>query len=163
MLSAPLASMEYDDDELMDRMFGPGVELPTHPAGLCFTMSKDQLEEIAEGEAEPDAMLHFSAMGTVLSISKDRQSGTRIEMELTEFAGPDGKFEALENPPAICLCDGELEKLDCDDDCEKGDMLHLIGMARVERTNDPQWGEGMVTLQITHLAIEDESEEGRDG
>ena len=162
MLSAPLKSMEYDDEEKVDRFLGPGVELPDHPPGLCFTMNKDQLEEISEGEAEPDAMLHFAAMGTVLSVTKDRKDGTRIELELAEFAGPDGKFEPLENPPAICLCDGEFDKLDVDDDCKKGDMLHLIGMARVERTNDPQFGEGSATLQITHLAVaENESEESR--
>jgi hypothetical protein len=160
MLSGPLREMGYTDDEMLDHMIGPGAEMPEFPPGLSFTMDKATLEQIAEGEAAPGAMLNFAAMGTVLSVTRDRREGCRIELELTMFAGPDGKFEALEGAPSICLCDGECEKLDLDDSCEKGDLLHLMGMARVERTNDPQFGDGTVTMQVTHLAcVENESEE----
>lgn len=62
----------------------------------------------------------------------------------------------------ITLTDKELEKLDCDDECEVGDMIHLFAMAEVTGVNKTQRnGENSVRieLQITHLGIEDEDEE----
>ncbi len=62
----------------------------------------------------------------------------------------------------ITLTDKELEKLDCDDDCEVGDMIHLFAMAEVTSVSKIQRdGENSVRiqLQITHLGIEDEDAE----
>jgi len=155
-------SMEYDDEEKIDRMLGMGAppDVPDYPEGLSFSIDKDDLSKICEGEPKPDATLHFGAMGTAIGVYRDREN-VRIEVELREMAGPDGEFVSLDRPVAIRLCDGDCEKLDLDDDCEKGDTIHLIGTARVESTDSPQWGGDTVRLQIIEMDVEDESQETR--
>lgn len=62
----------------------------------------------------------------------------------------------------LTLGDEEFEKLDLDDECEVGDMIHLFAMATVtgvSMTDGPNGRRCRVELQITHLEIEDEDEE----
>jgi hypothetical protein len=64
-------------------------------------------------------------------------------------------------PPGLCICltEVELEKLNLDDDCEVGDMIHISGMARVTSISKNETDAGCncrVELSITDLAVEDE-------
>lgn len=156
-----LASMEYDDDEILDRMLDmqSDFEPPEYPVGLQFSMRREDLEQIVDGEFAPDHSMRFSAIGVATSVMQDRED-CRIEMLLEHMAGPDGKFVEIENPPSIALTGPECEKLEVEQECERGDWLHLIGTMRVERTHDHEFG-SMVTLQIVEMAVEDESEESR--
>lgn len=155
-----MSSMEYDDEEKLDRLIGPEIEPPDYPDGLRFTMAKGDLGKICAGNCAPGMVLRFAAFGTATSVYRDRES-TRIEVSLTEMAGEDGKFVAMEQSPAICLCGPELEKLDLADECERGDTIHLVGTARVENTSSTEFGGDSIGLQITELSVEDESEESR--
>jgi hypothetical protein len=161
----PLASVEYSDDEKFDRIMDQskaGPDQPDYPPGLQFTISREDLGKFCEGDCAPGMTLRFAAMGTATSVMRD-MDGCRIEVELGEMAGDDGKFVKMDSPPSVCLCGPEMEKIDLEEDCERGDMLHLIGTARVERTTSHEFGGDMVSLQIIELAVEDESEENRDG
>lgn len=63
---------------------------------------------------------------------------------------------------SISLSEKELEKLKLSAECEVGDMIHLVGMAKVTSisANDTQDGKSCrIELQITHLELEDEDEE----
>jgi hypothetical protein len=154
-------SMEYDDDELLDRMTAE-YEPPSHPPGLQFQIGEEDLEKAAGAGGSPGDSLRFSAMACVTSVFRGTDSA-RIELEVEQFAGEDGKFFELSRPASICLCDPELEKLGLDDDAELGDMLHLIGEARVESISRNEFVGECATLQVTHLTFEDESEESREG
>ncbi len=159
--SAP--SMAYDDYERYQRS-GRGAaepEAPEYPINLQFMLTSEDLEKAEADDGEPGDMMRFAAMGTVSSVTKDMDD-CRIELELTEFAGDDGKFFDLSQPAHICLCGPELEKMELEADCERGDMIHLIGTVRLERTHDHEFDSG-ATLQIVELTFEDESSESRDG
>ncbi len=63
---------------------------------------------------------------------------------------------------SICLTNDELEKLGLESNCEVGDMIHLMAMAKVTSIskNETQDGESCrIELQITHLGLEDEDKE----
>lgn len=154
--------MEYDDDELLDRM-APEYEPPTHPLGLQFQIDEADLKKAAGEDGKPGDTLRFSSMAEVTSIYRGEE-GSRIELELRLFAGEDGDFFELTRTGCICFCAPELEKLDLDDDCELGDLIHLIGEARlVSVSNHPMMGD-IACLQITDLTYaEDESTESREG
>jgi hypothetical protein len=154
------ASMEYDDDEILDRLM-PDAEPLTHPPGLIITLDCDDLEKAAGASGSPGDILRFSAMGDVASVFRG-EDGSRIELELCEFAGEDGKFFDLGRPAYLCLCSSELDKMDLDDDAERGDMIHLIGEARLMSTHDSAFGR-CASLQIERLTYEDESTESREG
>lgn len=153
----PLA---YDDDEILDRLAMKLPEPPEYPSGLQFRLSMDDLGKICDGECAPGMMLQFAAMGEATSVYRDMDD-CRIEVELSQMAGPDGHFVDMDMPPSISLTGAELGKLDLDDDCERGDTIHIIGHARVESMSSSEFSEG-ITLQIVEAEIEDESEEGRD-
>lgn len=160
-----MASMAHDDDQLYDmsKSMPDGYDPPMYPPGLCFSISQSDLERAGAPEGEPGATMRFSAMGEVTSIFRGIDA-CRIELQLGEFAGEDGKFFDLSNPAYVCLCQGELEKMDLDDDCERGDTIHLIGTARLESTSDTEYGGQMCSMQITELTFaEDESTESRGG
>lgn len=159
-----LKSMAHDDEALYDLCKGmpDDYEPPEYPSGLQFMLTRADLGKAGGGDGEPGDSMRFSAMGEVTSIVK-RIDGCRIELSLTRLAGEDGKFFDLETPSCVCLCEDELEKLDLDADCERGDTLHLIGAARLEQTSSTEWGGDMATLQVTDLTYEDESEEAREG
>ena len=62
----------------------------------------------------------------------------------------------------ISLTEKELEKLDLDDDCDVGDLVHLFAMAQVTSVSKRDTGNGSecrIELSIVSMAIEDESTE----
>lgn len=153
--------MAHDDEQLFDLSKGMGkdYEPPEYPGGLCFSISREDLERVGGEGGEPGHTMSFSAMGEVTSIFKN-MDGARIELQVGELAGEDGKFFDLDQPAYLCLCGPELEKMDLDADCERGDTIHLIGMARLESSASTEYAD-MVTLQVTDLTFEDESTESR--
>ena len=167
-------SIEFTDDEKLDRMrpfdWSPTPEAPDYPGGCCFSVAEADLEKIGCEGGEPGDTCDFAAMATVTHCMNGLK-GSRIELEITELAGEDGKFVTLSAPASISLCDPELEKMDLDADCEVGDMIHLIGTMRLESVARsrglPEIGlDGMetATLQIVALTyLEDESTESRGG
>lgn len=160
-----LHDMAHDDDRLYDLSKGmpDDYEPPEYPGGLCFSLTKEDLAKAGADGGEPGATMRFSAMGEVTSIFKGIDD-CRIELEITQFAGEDGKFFEPSQPGCICLCGPELEKMDLEADCERGDLIHLIGTARMESSSSTEWGGDMVCLQITELTYaEDESQESRGG
>ena len=159
MTYKPLISVEYSDDDLIDRYMGSEPEMPSFPPGLCFTLNKETLAELGVEGIKPDDTMRFAAMGTVTSIYAATDN-CRIELELDEFAGPDGKFHDLKMPANICLCAPELEKMELEADCERGDMIHLVGEARLKSMMDSEYGDS-ACFQIEQLNCEDESTESR--
>jgi hypothetical protein len=159
-----LKSTAYNDEEMYDmsRGMGPNYEPPEYPCGLCFCISKDDLEKAGGEGAEPNATMRFSAMGEVTSTFLGRED-CRIEVQLSEFAGDDGKFFDLETPACICFTGPELEKVELSNNAEMGDLIHLIGEARVESISENEFSGGMVQLQVTALDYEDETAEARAG
>lgn len=159
-----LRSVKYDDEEQYDRSrnMPSDYEPPEYPCGLCFCITKADLEKAGGEGAEPDKTMHFSVMGEVTSTFLGREY-CRIEVQLNQFAGDDGKFFGLETPACICFQGPELEKIELSDNAERGDMIHLIGEARIESVSDTEYGGAMVQLQITALNYEDESNEARKG
>lgn len=158
------SDMSHGDEEMYDLAKGmpKDYDPPEYPPHLQFTISKEALAQAGAEDGEPDDEMRFSTMGDVTSVFRGREN-SRIELELTQFAGEDGKFFDLDQPSHICLCGPELEKMNLDDDAEKGDLIHLIGTARLEHLSSSEWGGDMVCLQITELTYEDESDESRDG
>ena len=62
----------------------------------------------------------------------------------------------------ICLTEVELEKLDLEDDCEVGDLVHLFCMAKVTSVSKNDTGRGpkcRVELAITDMEVENEDTE----
>lgn len=157
-----LQSLEYDDDEKFDRMVGPDKSMPDYPPGCQFSISNDDLEQAGIQASEPDETVKFSAMAEVVGVYRSRDD-CRVDLEMQQFAGPDGKFCDLSQPARLCLCGPELEKMGLEADCERGDTIHLIGTARLENTSSTEFGGEMATLQIVKLTYEDESTESRDG
>lgn len=156
--------MAHDVDDLY-RMrkgagFADGYDPPEYPGGLCCYMRSEDLEKIG-GDKTPGATFRFSAMAEVTSITRSLE-GCRIELEVCHMAADDGKFFELDRPCHLCLSESELTKMDLSDDCERGDMIHLIGEARLDSHTDGQFDESCC-LQITHLNFEDESAEVRGG
>lgn len=154
------ADMAMSDDDRYD-IEAQGVDAPDYPPTLCFCIDEKDLEQAGAAGGDIHDTMRFSAMGEVQSVNI-RADWTRIELKLCEFAGEDGKFFGLTTPAHICLCDQELEKLDLDADCELGDMLHLIGTARLEGVSRSEFAK-QATLQIVELTVEDESQESREG
>ena len=156
-----LHSLRHDDDDLYDMSKGmpEDWDLPEYPGGCCFTIKTSDLEACGAENGTPGDVMHFSAMACVTSVFKS-ETGCRIELEVMLFAGEDGKFCELSDPkPCICLTAPEIEKMDLDADCALGDLIHLMGTARLTSCSSSDWGE-VCTMQITDLAFaEDESNE----
>lgn len=165
MAMKALRKMAYNDYERYQRS-GHGAsdpEPPEFPPNLQFSITAEDLEKAGGEDGDIDDVMHFSAMGEVTSIVCIREM-TRVELQVGQFAGDDGKFFELSQPAYISLCGPELEKMEMEANCERGDTIHLIGTVRYEGHSDTEYGGDMVTLQITELtAAEDESEESRDG
>lgn len=166
-----LQDMAHGDEALYDLSKGmpKDYEPPEYPSGLQFSISKDDLAKAGGDDAAPDATMNFSAMAKVTSVFRGRES-CRVELDIMMFAGEDGKFFDLADDdgpfgsrPTICLCGPELEKLELEADCERGELLHLIGTVRVEHTASDKYGGDRVGLQIVSMHYEDESEESREG
>lgn len=67
-------------------------------------------------------------------------------------------------PYGLQLCFGseQLERLNLEDDCEVGDMVHIFAIAKVVSVNKRDTTDGpktSVDLQITHIATESEDAE----
>lgn len=65
----------------------------------------------------------------------------------------------------IQLGDDELKKLDLPKDCQVGDILHFVAMARVTSVSVNSDGSGdktRIELSITDMSVEDESTEGEE-
>lgn len=64
---------------------------------------------------------------------------------------------------SVCLTQDELDKLDLDSDCEVGDILHMVCMARVTSISKNQMTNGescRIEMQIFDIeTLEDENEE----
>lgn len=166
--SATPRSIEYDDDQKLDRMVGmagPSMpEPPDYPPGCCFTVGANDLKKAGLDDGKLGDTAHFAAMATVTSVMVDPKY-CRIECEITQLAGEDGKFVDLENPAHFSLERSELEKLDLSEDAERGDMLHMIGTVRLDGYHDHEYSDGkMHRLQIVEMCcVEDESAESRAG
>lgn len=163
MALAPLKSIAHDDEDMFDLAKGMPDDWtpPEYPSGCCFTISQTDLEKAGGEGGDLADVLNFSAMGEATSIFRDMDD-CRIELEITEFAGPDGKFFTLQNPAHICLRRSQLEKIDLGEDAERGDFLHMVGIAHIAHMRSDEYGGDMVGLQITHLSyLEDESTETR--
>ena len=158
-------SLELNDEEKYDLMvgsMGPAMpEPPDYPSNLQFQISKEDLATAGAEGGDVDDVMHFAAMGEVTSTFHGRDN-CRIELEVTQFAGEDGKFFDLSQPVHLCLCGPELEKIALSDDAERGDMIHLIGKARLESRSNSEYGGDMASLQIIALTYEDESDESRE-
>jgi hypothetical protein len=160
-----LKSVAYDDEEMWDmaKGMGPSYEPPEYPCGLCLSVSQEDLAKAGAEEGEPGDTMTFSAMGEVTNTFRGIKD-CRIEVELTEFAGEDGKFFDLSSPAHICFQGPELEKVEMSDNAERGDTVHLIGEARLESLSDDELGDvKMARLQIVRMTYEDESAESRAG
>lgn len=62
----------------------------------------------------------------------------------------------------ISLSQDELEKLNLEPECQVGDMIHLLAMAKVTSISQYETTESAncrIELQITHLGLEDEDSE----
>jgi hypothetical protein len=164
MAWADLKSMAHDDDRLYDLAKGmpDDYEPPEYPMGLQFSISKEDLSRAEAEGGEPGDTMRFAAMGEVTSIFKGRDD-CRIEIQLGEFAGDNGKFFDLSAPSYISICSAELEKMGLEADCERGDMIHLIGVARMESSSSTEYGGDTAMLQIVEMTCEDESVESREG
>jgi hypothetical protein len=164
MAWASLVSLEHDDNDRddLERGMPDGYSAPDYPGGCCFSISAADLAKAGLEDGEPGDVCRFSAMGEVTSIFKALDS-CRIELQIGEFAGDDGQFFDLEEPAYISLCQRELEKVGLDADCERGDMLHIVGTARLESSSSTEHGGDTHMLQIVEMSYaEDESQESRE-
>ncbi len=89
-----------------------------------------------------------------------------------EYAGNEVMPAILGNankyPYGLCISLGqdELEKLNMEADCEVGDYIHLVAMAKVTSVSQREEMDGdkncRIELQITHLGLENETEEAEE-
>jgi hypothetical protein len=161
------ASMRLSDDEQYDFIknrlqVGAGdIEPPEYPPGLCFTVTKANLEALGVDGATPDATVKFAAIARATSVNHSR-TGCRIECEIDLLSLDGGEMVEMGDGmrPAISLDENDHERLDLDQaGCERGDMLHLIGTARIERTSDTEYGGKSACLQIIEASVESEDAE----
>lgn len=167
-----LKSMAHSDEALYDLSKGMGkdYEPPGYPSGLSFSIPQSVLDEAGGEDGNPDDTMQFAVMAEVTSIFRGRDD-SRVEMRVTQFAGEDGKFIDVSDDddnmpwmcPSICLQGADLEKLELEADCDLGDTLHLIGTVRLESMSNDGFSGERALLQITHLEVEDESSENREG
>lgn len=157
------SDLGHDDEDRYDLEKGmpESYSAPDYPPGCCFSISAEDLAAAGAEGGEPGDEMRFSAMGEVTSIYKS-MDGCRVEIQIGEFAGEDGKFNDLSAPAYVCLCERELGKMGLEPDCERGDMIHLIGTAHLQSSSSTEYGGDMCMLQITSLTYEDESSESRD-
>ena len=88
-----------------------------------------------------------------------------IKEEKAEMAVPAMEGDMPKYPWGLCISlDNEsLDKLGADADCEVGDLVHIMAMAKVTSVSQNETTEGTnkrVELQIVQMSVEDESTEG---
>lgn len=96
---------------------------------------------------------------TDMTRSDDEKSAAR-----TENMFPPSIEHTPDVPPGLCICltEAELTKLDLDDECEVGDLLHCMIMARVTsilKNDGPSGKKCRIELSVIAMSIEDESTE----
>lgn len=167
-------SLEYSDDDILDRMTAD-YEPPSYPYGCQFRICEDDLEQVAGEPGDIGDTMKFAAMAEVTAVHQSAD-GSRVELKITDFAGEDGDFVQIKDEPegvddsapwlscgCVCLSQTELEKMGLEADCERGDLIHLVGELRLESISRTEQGGDVATLQITHLSyVEDESSESRE-
>lgn len=164
----PLRSMRMTDEDHYDwlksrRGLGmPMEEPPEYPPGLCFSIPEQHLEDLDIDDAVPGAVVKFGAMVEATSCHHT-EDACRIEASIKMVSIDGGPYVEVDSGPCICLNENDHEKLDLEQGCERGDLLHLIGMARVSTIRDTEYGGKCVELQITDCRVEDESTETEDG
>lgn len=167
--NAEAQSLEYSDDDILDRMTPDMPEPPSYPYGCRFDLSCDDVEEAAGEVGTPGETMRFAAMATVTSVNCS-EGNSRIELQIEEFAGEDGKFFEIDQKGeetwrrfgCISLTGCELAKIDLAPDCALGDTIHLIGEIKLLGFDRHEDRGDVCSLQITKLTYEDESEESRD-
>jgi hypothetical protein len=157
-----LRSMELSDDERfdwLDRRSEP-MEPPDYPPGMCFTVRESDFGALGVEGVAPGQTVDFAALARATSVSRD-MDGCRVEAEIMLLSLGDGEMVELDDMmrPCICLDEGDHERLDLDEECESGDVLHLIGVAQVKSIGDSQWGGKTMCLQIIQACVEDEDRE----
>lgn len=159
--------MAHDDDQLYDmakaRAGIDDSDLPEYPSGLRFTVMECCFERLGIDTMEPGATVKFAAMARATSVNQ-RIDGCRIEAEIDMLSLDGGQLAELDEGarPSISLDENDHARLDIEQGCERGDMLHLMGEARVEAVDDNRWMGRSVTLQITAADVESEDGEAND-
>jgi hypothetical protein len=162
--------MALNDDQLYDMArarAGSAVDagdLPDYPPGMRFTIRECCFERLGIEDAKPGATVKFAAFARVTSCNL-RTDGCRVELEIDMLKLGDGEFAELDEMgrPSICLDEHDHDRLDLDPDCETGDVLHLMGQARVMAVDDNRFMGRSVTLQCEEgLVVEDEDRESDD-
>lgn len=161
MAWSALVSMELDDEEKYDLSQERGFETD-YPPGLRFTVHACCFGalEIGDGYAHGSST-RFAAMATVMAINIG-ESDCRVELQIEMLSLGDGPFVDLDRKPFVCFSRREMDRLDLDSDCERGDLLHMNGLARIVEIDKPRedfGGEDSITLQIEQIAIENESDD----
>lgn len=162
-----LKSLEYSDDEKIDRMF-PEKAVPDFPDGMTFSVSEDQLAnlDVDQADCQPGQTVSFAAMVECRSNMR-REDSCRIEAEVVMLSLGDGKLAEIDDDdgrrPTICFTESELEKLNMEEACEQGDTIHLIGTVKVVGNIQPMFGPKRLELQIVAATAEDEDTEEPDG
>jgi hypothetical protein len=160
-----LVDMELDDDDKMDlsSQFGLSDQDIDYPPGLRFSVSEPDFEALGvDANVEPKTTTKFMAMATVMTRTREAED-CRVELQVDMLSLGDGPVVDLERKPPICLTAREIERLDLDQaDAERGTLLHISGIARVIRIDEPrrEWGgEDSVSLQVEQMAIENEEDD----
>jgi hypothetical protein len=161
----PLKSLQLDDEDQYDwlkkQRLGPAIDPPEYPPGMCFTVYEPHFEALGIGECNPGESVKFAAMVRATSVMRNTE-GCRIEAEIDFLSLGDGQLVELADGvrPSISLDENDHERLDIEEDCQRGDLLHLIGTAQIMECSDTEYGGRALRLQITHASVEDESAEG---
>ena len=145
------------------RAGGSTDDLPDYPPGMQFTIRECCFEALGIDDVRPGAAVKFAALARVTSCNL-RTDGCRVELEIDMLKLDDGDFAELDEMarPSICLDENDHERLDLDEGCEVGDLLHLIGHARVVSTDDNRYIGRSVCLQIQEAVVENEDAESED-
>jgi hypothetical protein len=162
----PLKSMAWDDEDQFDwlrRMgqVGPHMDAPDYPPGLCFTVREADFERLGVDVCNPGESVKFAAMVRATSVTRNTD-GCRIEAEMDFLSLGDGEMVELDDGmrPSISLDENDHERLDIEEDCRTGDLLHLIGTVQVQECSENDFGGRSLRLQITHADVRDETTEG---
>jgi hypothetical protein len=101
--------------------------------------------------------------GFTRMVSMERTDDEKASAHI-ESMYPPSLSDMPDVPAGLCLCltEAELEKLDLDDDCEIGDLLHLKCMAKVTSISKHDHGAGSkvrIELAVILMSVEDEDTE----
>ena len=130
---------------------------------MRFTIRECCFERLGIDDVKPGATVKFAAMCRVTSCNL-RTDGCRVELEMIMLKLGDGEFAELDEMerPSICLDENDHDRLDLDEDCSVGDLLHLVGEARVVAVDDNRYMGGSVSLQVEQATVESEDAESED-